>query len=71
MAAIRKLRKRGLTISADLGWNPDVLGSPRLPSLLKEFEFTFPNESEAKAMTEKKQSRPLQEHWHGESEFPS
>jgi len=54
MAAIRKLRKRGLTISADLGWNPDVLESPRLPSLLKEFEFTFPNESEAKAMTGEK-----------------
>jgi ribokinase len=51
LAAIRKLRKRGLTISADLGWNPDVLGSPRLPSLLKECEFAFPNEAEAKAMT--------------------
>ncbi len=51
MAAIRKLRKRGLTISADCGWNPEVLKSPRLPSLLKEFEFIFPNESEAKAMT--------------------
>lgn len=52
--AIRKLRKRALTVSADLGWNPDVLESPRLPSLLKEFEFTFPNESEAKAMTGEK-----------------
>jgi len=54
MAAIRKLRERGLTISADLGWNPDVLESPRLPSLLKEFEFAFPNESEAKAITGEK-----------------
>ena len=54
VAAIRKLRKRGLTISGDLGWNPEVLESPRLPSLLKEFEFAFPNESEAKAMTGKK-----------------
>ncbi len=53
-APIRKLRKRGLTISADLGWNPEVLKSPRLPALLKEFEFTFPNESEAKAMTGEK-----------------
>lgn len=51
ITAIRKLRKRGLTVSADLGWNPEVLESPRLPSLLKEFEFTFPNESEAKAIT--------------------
>lgn len=54
MAAIRKLRQRGLTISGDLGWNPEVLESPRLPSLLKEFEFAFPNESEAKAMTGEK-----------------
>jgi sugar/nucleoside kinase (ribokinase family) len=54
MPAIRKLRRKGLTISADLGWNPDVLHSPRLPSLLKEFEFAFPNESEAKAMTGEK-----------------
>jgi ribokinase len=54
MPVIRKLRRRGLTISADLGWNPEVLQSPRLPSLLKEFEFAFPNESEAKAMTGEK-----------------
>jgi sugar/nucleoside kinase (ribokinase family) len=43
-----------LTISGDLGWNPEVLESPQLPSLLKEFEFAFPNESEAKAMTGEK-----------------
>ncbi len=52
--AMRKLRQRGLTISADVGWNPEVLASPRLPSLLKEFEFTFPNEVEALAMTGEK-----------------
>lgn len=54
MPAIRKLRKKGLTISGDLGWNPEVLESPRLPSLLTEFEFVFPNESEAKAITGEK-----------------
>ncbi len=54
MPAIRKLRQKGMTISGDLGWNPEVLQSPRLPSLLKEFEFAFPNESEAKAMTGEK-----------------
>jgi ribokinase len=54
VAAIQKLRKRGLTVSADVGWNPDVFESPRLPQLLKEFEFTFPNESEALAMTGEK-----------------
>jgi sugar/nucleoside kinase (ribokinase family) len=52
--AIHRLRKRGLTVSADLGWNPEVLESPRLPSLLKEFEFAFPNEPEARAMTGEK-----------------
>ena len=52
--AIRKLRKKGLTISGDLGWNPEVLESPQLPSLLQEFEFAFPNESEAKAITGEK-----------------
>jgi ribokinase len=53
-AAIRKLRKQGLTVSADMGWNPDVLESRRLPSLLKELEFVFPNEPEARAMTGEK-----------------
>jgi sugar/nucleoside kinase (ribokinase family) len=53
-AAIHKLRKQGLTVSADMGWNPDVLESRRLPSLLKELEFVFPNEPEARAMTGEK-----------------
>jgi sugar/nucleoside kinase (ribokinase family) len=53
-AAIRKLREQGLSISLDMGWNLDVLKSPRLPSLLKELEFIFPNEPEAKAMTGEK-----------------
>ena len=52
--AIRKLRKRGLTVSADLGWNPNVLESRGLPALLGEFEFIFPNELEARAMTGEK-----------------
>jgi sugar/nucleoside kinase (ribokinase family) len=54
MPAIHKLREQGLTLSADIGWNTDVLESPRLPSLLKEFEFTFPNEPEALAITGEK-----------------
>ncbi|MHB8413602.1 MAG: carbohydrate kinase family protein [Candidatus Acidiferrales bacterium] len=52
--AIHKLRKQGLTVSADIGWNTDVLESPRLPSLLKEFEFVFPNEPEVRSMTGEK-----------------
>lgn len=52
--AIRRLRSRGLTISTDIGWNPGVLRSPQLPALLRECEFTFPNELEARAMTGEK-----------------
>ncbi|MGB8675508.1 MAG: PfkB family carbohydrate kinase, partial [Candidatus Acidiferrales bacterium] len=54
MTAIRKLRQRGVTVSADLGWNLEVFGSPGFPFLLKELEFTFPNEPEAMAMTGEK-----------------
>lgn len=50
-AILRKFRKRGLTISADIGWNPGVLKSPQLIPLLGELLFTFPNELEAKKMT--------------------
>lgn len=49
--AIRAFRKRGLTVSADIGWNPEILESRQLPILLKEFAFVFPNETEAHAMT--------------------
>ena len=54
MPGIRRLREQGLTISADIGWNPEVLASPRLPTLLKHFEFAFPNEPEVRAMTGEK-----------------
>jgi sugar/nucleoside kinase (ribokinase family) len=52
--AIREFRRHGLTLSADVGWNPEVLESAKLPALLKEFEFVIPNELEAKAMTGEK-----------------
>jgi sugar/nucleoside kinase (ribokinase family) len=51
---VRKIRRHGATVSADIGWNPEVLESPQLPYLLNEFEFTFPNEAEARAMTGEK-----------------
>jgi sugar/nucleoside kinase (ribokinase family) len=53
-SAIRKLRSQSLTISADIGWNPEVLQSPRLPALLRQCDFAFPNELEAIAMTGEK-----------------
>ena len=51
---LRALRLLRLTVSTDLGWNPDVLQSSTLPSLLQHCDFTFPNEVEARAMTEEK-----------------
>lgn len=51
---IRRLRKRNVTLSADIGWNTELLKSSQLPSLLKDLEFAFPNEMEAKAMTGEK-----------------
>lgn len=54
IAALRRLRRPGLTLSADIGWNPEVLEFPGLPSLLSQFDFVFPNEPEALAMTREK-----------------
>jgi ribokinase len=48
---LRRMRNLGVTLSADIGWNPELLQSPQLRSLLHGLEFTFPNELEAKAMT--------------------
>lgn len=52
--AIRRFRSQGLTISTDIGWNPAVLQSPQFPAILRECDFTFPNEVEARAMTAEK-----------------
>jgi sugar/nucleoside kinase (ribokinase family) len=48
---LRRMRKLGVTLSADIGWNPEFLQSPQLRSLLRGLEFTFPNELEAKTIT--------------------
>lgn len=45
------LRSRGVTTSADIGWNPDVLKSKYLPRVLRRLDLFFPNESEACAIT--------------------
>lgn len=52
--AIRRFREQGLTVSADIGWNPEVMRSSRWPLVLRDMEFVFPNEAEAKAMTGQK-----------------
>ena len=47
---IRRLRSGGLTFSADIGWNRKMFRSRDLPLLLRELEFLFPNEAEARAI---------------------
>lgn len=48
---MRRLRESGLTLSADIGWNPELMQSLQLPQVLKNLEFLFPNEAEARAIT--------------------
>lgn len=45
------LRAHGVGLSADIGWNPEVLGSKSLPQMLRRLDFFFPNEAEAQAIT--------------------
>ncbi len=59
---IKRLRARGLSVSADIGWNPEMFKSEDLPRLLRELDFLFPNEIEARAITrEKTTERALKE----------
>jgi len=51
---ISRLKSSGLALSADLGWNPQLWQSRQLFPLLKHFDFVFPNEQEARAMTDEK-----------------
>lgn len=47
---LRGLRQRGITLSADFGWNPD-LSVNQLISIIRHCDFVFPNEHEARAIT--------------------
>jgi sugar/nucleoside kinase (ribokinase family) len=47
---LRRLRERGITISADFGWNPDI-SINQLVSIIRHCDFIFPNEHEARAIT--------------------
>ena len=47
---LRGLRERGITISADFGWNPDISVN-QLISIIRFCDFIFPNEHEALAIT--------------------
>lgn len=45
------LHGRGVGLSADIGWNPEVLESKTLPRMLRRLDFFFPNEAEAQVIT--------------------
>lgn len=47
---MKSLRENGITVSANFGWNPD-LSPAQLHSIVKQCQFIFPNEHEAKAIT--------------------
>jgi ribokinase len=47
---LRGLRERGMTISADFGWNPDISVN-QLISIIRYCDFIFPNEHEARTIT--------------------
>ena len=51
---LSRLKSSGLALSADLGWNPRLWQSQQWLPLLKHFDFVFPNEQEARAMTDEK-----------------
>jgi sugar/nucleoside kinase (ribokinase family) len=50
LPTLRRLRERGLTVSADFGWNPDTSVN-QLISIVRHCDFIFPNEHEAQAIT--------------------
>lgn len=45
------LARRGITVSADIGWNPDTLSLRHLQPLLGHLDFIFPNLLEAQHLT--------------------
>ncbi len=47
---LRALRERGITLSADFGWNPDISVN-QLISIIRHCDLIFPNEREAQAIT--------------------
>lgn len=47
---LRNLKKMGITLSADFGWNPDI-SINQLISIIRYCDFVFPNSHEAKAIT--------------------
>jgi sugar/nucleoside kinase (ribokinase family) len=51
LPTLRRLRERGLTVSADFGWNPETSVN-QLISIVRHCDFIFPNEHEAQRSPE-------------------
>ena len=60
---IGRLKGSGLALSADLGWNPQLWQSQHWLPLLKHFDFVFPNEQEARAMTQERSVEKAEQGW--------
>ncbi|HEX4757757.1 MAG TPA: carbohydrate kinase family protein [Terracidiphilus sp.] len=50
LPVLRALRERGITLSADFGWNPEISVN-QLISIIRYCDLIFPNEHEAQAIT--------------------
>jgi sugar/nucleoside kinase (ribokinase family) len=50
LPTLRSLKERGLTVSADFGWNTET-SIKQLISIVRHCDFIFPNEHEAQAIT--------------------
>jgi sugar/nucleoside kinase (ribokinase family) len=50
LPVLRGLKERGITVSADFGWNPDISVN-QLISIIRQCDFIFPNEHEARTIT--------------------
>jgi sugar/nucleoside kinase (ribokinase family) len=50
LPVLRGLKERGVTVSADFGWNPDISVN-QLISIVRQCDFIFPNEHEARTIT--------------------
>jgi ribokinase len=51
LGIVDRIRRAGVGVSADIGWNPQAFRAKQLPALLRRLDFVFPNEVEAHALT--------------------
>lgn len=57
-----KLRSRGVTLSADVGWNPSVLRSQKVLRVFRRLDLFFPSEDEGRAITRESSPQKAAQH---------